>query len=62
MLCGLRNGQLITIAARPAIGKSTFAANIAQYLACEKGMPFGVFSLEMTQKEIAAVCVPPSQM
>lgn len=51
-LCGLRKGQLITIAARPAVGKSTLAANIAQFLAVEKNIPVGIFSLEMTQKEI----------
>ena len=48
----LRKGQLITIAARPAQGKSTYASNICQFLSCEKGIPVGMFSLEMTQKEI----------
>ena len=52
MLCGLRKGQLITVAARPAIGKSTFCSDIGRYLSCEKGIPVGIFSLEMTQKEI----------
>ena len=52
ILCGLRKGQLITIAARPAQGKSTYASNICQFFSCEKEIPVGMFSLEMTQKEI----------
>lgn len=48
---GLRGGQLITIAARPAVGKSALAGNIAEKLVME-GTPVAFFSYEMTQDEL----------
>ena len=43
---------MITIAARPAQGKSTYVSNICQFPSCEKEIPVGMFSLEMTHKKI----------
>lgn len=49
---GLQPQQLVIIAARPAIGKSTMALNIAQHAAIKCGLPSAFFSLEMSRDEI----------
>lgn len=51
-LTGLMPGQLILIAARPAMGKTSFAMNIAMNVA-RVGKTVAVFSLEMTKQELA---------
>ncbi len=50
---GLHPGQLILIAARPALGKSTLALDFARAAAITNGMPAIFFSLEMGRSEIA---------
>jgi replicative DNA helicase len=50
---GLHPGQLIILAARPAIGKSTLALDFARAAAVHHDMPTIVFSLEMGRSEIA---------
>jgi len=50
---GLHPGQMIIIAARPAIGKSTVGLDIARSAAIKYNMPTIVFSLEMGRSEIA---------
>ena len=45
---GLHEDQLIILAARPAMGKSAFAINIAQNVACKSNKPVAIFSLEMS--------------
>ncbi|WP_078854989.1 replicative DNA helicase [Streptomyces sp. NRRL F-5135] len=49
---GLHPGQLIVIAARPAMGKSTFAVDIARHAAIREGKHVAIFSLEMGKKEL----------
>jgi replicative DNA helicase len=49
---GLHPGQMIVIAARPAVGKSTIGLDIARAAAIKHGMPTAVFSLEMSKTEI----------
>lgn len=49
---GLHNSDLILVAGRPAMGKTTFALNIAQYVAVEKKIPTAIFSLEMSRKQL----------
>jgi replicative DNA helicase len=50
---GLHPGQLIILAARPAIGKSTLALDFARSAAIDNNLPTIVFSLEMGRSEIA---------
>lgn len=51
-LAGLQNSNLIIFAARPGMGKTSFALNIAQHAAVVEGIPVGIFSLEMSQEEL----------
>ena len=50
---GFQPGNLIIVAARPAMGKSALVANIAENVAVKKGMPVAFFSLEMSEVELA---------
>ncbi len=52
MLSGLQPADLILIAARPSMGKTALALNIAQYVAFKKKMGVAVFSLEMTREQL----------
>ena len=52
MISGLNKSNLILIAARPAMGKTSFALNIAHYAAMKAGAKVGIFSLEMSDEEI----------
>src|SRR5258706_944892 len=52
MLAGMQDSNLIILAARPGIGKTTLATNIAQFAAVEKKMPVGYFALEMSNLEM----------
>jgi len=49
---GLHNSDLILIAARPAMGKTAFALNIAQYAAVHAHVPVAIFSLEMSKEQL----------
>ena len=50
---GFQNGNLIVLAARPSMGKSTLATNIAENAAIDHGKPVALFSLEMSETELA---------
>ena len=50
---GFQPGNLIVVAARPSMGKSTLATNIAENAAIESGRPVALFSLEMSETELA---------
>jgi len=52
LLAGLQKSDLIILAARPSVGKSSLALNMADHIACEKKMPVGIFSLEMSKEQI----------
>jgi replicative DNA helicase len=52
VLAGLQKSDLIILAARPSMGKSTLALNIAQHVAVKEGIPVGVFSLEMSKEQL----------
>lgn len=49
---GLHPSDLILIAARPAMGKTSFALNIAQYAAVHAKVPVAIFSLEMSKEQL----------
>lgn len=50
---GFQAGNLIVIAARPSMGKSTFVCNIAENVALKANLPVALFSLEMSETELA---------
>lgn len=49
---GLHAGEMIVIAARPSLGKTSLAMNIAEYVSTDLSLPVGVFSLEMTGESL----------
>ncbi|NLI57801.1 MAG: replicative DNA helicase [Clostridium sp.] len=49
---GLHNSDLVLIAARPAMGKTSFVLNIAQYAAIHSQVPVAIFSLEMSKEQL----------
>ncbi|MCU0653224.1 MAG: replicative DNA helicase [Candidatus Pacebacteria bacterium] len=52
MLSGLQRSDLVILAARPSLGKSTLALNIAANIAYNEKIPVGVFSLEMSKDQM----------
>jgi replicative DNA helicase len=52
MTNGLRGGQLVVVAARPAMGKTSFALNMAEYTALESEKTVALFTLEMPGEEL----------
>jgi replicative DNA helicase len=50
---GLQPGDLIIVAGRPSMGKTSFALNIAEHVALDHGMPVAVFSMEMGASQLA---------
>jgi replicative DNA helicase len=52
MTSGLHPGEMTVIAARPSMGKTSLAMNIAESVAIDQHLPVGVFSLEMTAESL----------
>ena len=52
MTSGLHGGEMIVVAARPSMGKTSLAMNMAEHVAIEEKLPVGVFSLEMTSESL----------
>lgn len=52
MLAGLQGSQLIIIAGRPGMGKTSFAMDIIKHIGLKKKLPAAVFSLEMSYEQI----------
>ena len=52
MTTGLHGGEMIVIAARPSMGKTSLAMNMAESVAIDQKLPVGVFSLEMTAESL----------
>jgi replicative DNA helicase len=50
---GFQNGNLVVIAARPSMGKSALVTNIAENAAIQHGVGVALFSLEMSEAELA---------
>lgn len=51
---GMHGSELILVAARPAMGKSAFALNIASYAATRGKVPVAIFSLEMSKEQMVS--------
>jgi replicative DNA helicase len=52
ILAGLQKSDLVILAARPSMGKTTLALNIAHHVAVKEGIPVGIFSLEMGKEQL----------
>ncbi len=52
LLAGLQRSDLIILAARPSMGKTSFVMNIAAHVAIKEGIPVGIFSLEMSKEQL----------
>ncbi len=52
MTAGLQHGDLIVVAGRPSMGKSTFAVNIAENAAIGHQIPTAIFSMEMSAEQL----------
>lgn len=50
---GFQSGDMVLIAARPSMGKTTFALNLAQHAALRAGKSVAIFSLEMSKEQLA---------
>ena len=50
---GLQKGDLVIVAGRPGMGKTSFAMNIAEHVAIKEGKACAIFSLEMPSNQIA---------
>jgi replicative DNA helicase len=53
MTSGLQAGDMIVLAARPSMGKTSLAINIAEHVALNEGLPVAVFSMEMGASQLA---------
>lgn len=51
-LAGLQKSDLIILAARPSLGKSALATDIARYVGAREKLPVGIFSLEMSKDQV----------
>jgi replicative DNA helicase len=52
LTAGLQPSDLVIVAARPSMGKTSFVLNIAQYVALHAGTAVGIFSLEMSKEQL----------
>jgi replicative DNA helicase len=52
LLSGFQKADLIILAARPSVGKTTFALDIARHVACRLHLPVAIFSLEMSSQQL----------
>src|ERR1700736_1126370 len=52
MTSGMHPAEMIVIAARPSMGKTAFAMNVAEHVSLDVGRPVGVFSLEMSSQQL----------
>ncbi|MBI2264702.1 MAG: replicative DNA helicase [Armatimonadetes bacterium] len=50
---GMQPSDLIVVAARPSMGKTSFCLNIAQHAAVKENLPIAIFSLEMSRDQLA---------
>ncbi|MBX9835634.1 MAG: replicative DNA helicase [Burkholderiaceae bacterium] len=53
MTSGLQAGDMVVLAARPSMGKTALAVNIAEHVALHEGLPVAIFSMEMGAAQLA---------
>ncbi|MDD5693523.1 MAG: replicative DNA helicase [Patescibacteria group bacterium] len=53
LLAGLQPSDLVILAARPSMGKTSLALNMAQHIATVEGIPVAIFSLEMSKEQLS---------
>ena len=53
LTCGLQKNEMIIIAGRPSMGKTSFAMNVAEYMGADSDLPVVIFSLEMSDQQLA---------
>jgi replicative DNA helicase len=51
-LCGFHGGEMVIIAARPSMGKTSFAMNIVEHIGANENIPVVIFSLEMGKAQL----------
>lgn len=51
-LCGLQKGEMLIIAGRPSMGKTSFALNVAEHIGADNNTPLVIFSLEMSKQQL----------
>jgi replicative DNA helicase len=51
-LSGLQKSDLVILGARPSVGKTTFALDVARHAAIKEGKSVGIFSLEMSREQV----------
>ena len=52
MTAGLQKGDLVIVAGRPSMGKTSFAMNLAEHVSITEGLPVAVFSMEMGAQQL----------
>lgn len=52
ILAGLQKSDLVILAARPSVGKTSLALDIARHVAIRQKIPVGIFSLEMSKEQL----------
>ncbi|MBI1871072.1 MAG: replicative DNA helicase [Chlamydiae bacterium] len=52
IMSGLQRSDMIVVAARPSMGKTAFALNIAEHVVVNEKLPVGIFSLEMSREQL----------
>ena len=53
LTCGLQNGEMIIVAGRPSMGKTSLALNMAEHIGVAEKIPVAIFSLEMGRQQLA---------
>ena len=53
LTCGLQKGEMLIVAGRPSMGKTSFALNIAEMIGIKNKIPVAIFSLEMGKEQLA---------
>ena len=53
LTCGLQNNEMIVIAGRPSMGKTSLAMSIVEHIGADNDIPVAIFSLEMSRQQLA---------